>query len=161
MVRARCCRGPNITITGDVMTITEQILELNPKYFEDGLGAAGERVTQASRAQSAWPPNCGQTWKGARVDFIQDGISYLYRLGGWAHLASSGCARVSCSFDSGIYICQHASFQQDVLWSEVADFAKGIVDVCTYKTTGAPKVKGNLFQINNYWEVVVHGEQKC
>lgn len=59
------------------------------------------------------PPLCypvpSQNWGYAYVDDIDDGIDYLGRLNGGCSVGAKSCSRISCSYDSAIFLCNDVS----------------------------------------------------
>jgi hypothetical protein len=59
------------------------------------------------------PPLCipvaGQDWNFASQPAIDDGISYLINLNTRINIDGTSCGRISCSYNSAIYLCNDVS----------------------------------------------------
>ncbi|KAH7115334.1 hypothetical protein B0J11DRAFT_510927 [Dendryphion nanum] len=102
--------GPNITLTGDVQSIMRQILILNPNYApEDSAKALGlitrsTALSEASLSKRQTTFSC-HGLEAAVTSDVDAAINYLANLGGYCGAAAGTCARMTCSNDSGTFIC--------------------------------------------------------
>ncbi|KAF4615549.1 hypothetical protein G7Y89_g15311 [Cudoniella acicularis] len=98
-------------------------------------------------------PIAGQDWTKARTQYINDGIDYLNTVDAFCNCGGQSCVRISCSWNSAIYLCND---NDDEIWNAcdyMATFAQDIVDQCT--TTYPPPVwttrsGGQEFDSNNF-----------
>jgi hypothetical protein len=101
-------------LNGTIEEVHEELLKLNPKWDEDFLmdlpdedeSSALVKRTDFYGAKYV----CGK-WSSARSKPISNGIKYLRGLSGHprAGPGPGNCARVSCSYQSGIWWCNDVS----------------------------------------------------
>ncbi|KAK3318791.1 hypothetical protein B0H66DRAFT_249825 [Apodospora peruviana] len=149
--------GTTVTLTGTAESIFKQIIVLNPNYEQerdDGLRKR-DPINSASIICNVFNP--------AERNAIDDGISYLYGIGNGLCRAPSGrpgapgCARVSCSWSAGIFLCNDQNFEAQIPCRLVADNARGIADVCSYHPfPQGYYCHGQIWSFNRAWNVVIN-----
>lgn len=105
--------GPPVILNGTVEEVHAQLLELNPNFDADFALAepASEETVNIFNYLDRFPSNsphkCFERWGFVFTDALWDGIDYLRRIGGkpTASAGPSTCARVSCSYRTGIFWC--------------------------------------------------------
>lgn len=100
--------GANITFTGTAEGFWNRVHELNPNYdadFKDIIAAQNATDTAADVADSQHRITCYHDGLYASSSRIQQGVSYLYGLNAACSSPKRFCERVSCSYASGIYLC--------------------------------------------------------
>ncbi|KAK3326054.1 hypothetical protein B0H66DRAFT_549987 [Apodospora peruviana] len=127
----------NTTLSGTAQRIWEQIIAINPNYAaENGIylnttaPLTDEIASPADVYSQLDSPNidCSQ---GMTTEFDRcwEGILYLRALGQGAGMCNSGplsCARVSCSWDCGLFLC---SLVNEVVWVPCKDIAQDSVTI--------------------------------
>lgn len=106
--------GETVSLNGTIQSVYAQVLELNPQFETDmadqiadrmkGLEVAQEEVKGMVKRDHS---ECGGY--GGNMRRINEGIEYLFRLGGSPSIGPGECGRVSCSWNSGIWWCSHVS----------------------------------------------------
>ncbi|KAH7363924.1 hypothetical protein BKA65DRAFT_545838 [Rhexocercosporidium sp. MPI-PUGE-AT-0058] len=105
-------------------------------------------------------PVNGQNWNRAKAGAINTGIQYLRRgyMSCWVNAHS--CARVSCSWDSGIYFCNNNNYNLGHPCAQIADYAAAIYDRCKYqKNLISDKEVGGQAWDDGNWNVPVHKDR--
>ena len=103
--------GPVKVLKGTAKEILEEVLRINPNYEKDFPATA----SAVEKRGFDGPPNCnfqGSFPDNANMDAIYEGLHYLQRLGNAKCGADAGpanCVRVSCSWRSGIFLCNDVS----------------------------------------------------
>ncbi|KAK3994274.1 hypothetical protein QBC44DRAFT_367796 [Cladorrhinum sp. PSN332] len=158
--------GPPIVLNGTVEQVHAQLLEINPNYDTEVAPAVAESAHADSESQLAKRgriskrdhTRCGN-WASARKNRIQEGISYLWGVGGRPVRGPgpASCGRVSCSYDAAIYWCNdnRATKQLYGFW-QIAEGAQVVINDCA-PNSGATWVSGQRFH-NDNWNVVVRGD---
>ncbi|KAF2836611.1 hypothetical protein M501DRAFT_1059999 [Patellaria atrata CBS 101060] len=145
--------GADVTLTGTIQEVYKQVLERNPNYLTDFPPAEGTSLVARNRI---WPVQCNPGGDFADVNRISEGIRYLRDLsGGNARCGVNGrsCARISCSWDAGISLCNDRNDHIDPSCRYLADYAEAIVNDCTRVPN---RVKGQQFDTDNYNVLVKH-----
>lgn len=105
----------------------KQVHKVNPDYdFDNNDGGLEAR---------GWPDrevrekDCNRG-KHARGYWIDEGIKYLRNLKGQCTLPETTCSRVSCSWNSAIWVCWNplpdSPRNLKAAWNYVADYADGV-----------------------------------
>ena len=100
--------GPDITFTGSPEDFYKKVTALNPSYDSDfaadiaaEASASDEDLTESAHHHAAF---CFHD-NYAHTDAIRSGIHYLKSLHARCGSVRNFCTRVSCSYNSGIYLC--------------------------------------------------------
>ncbi|KAM0421487.1 hypothetical protein ACHAPT_010660 [Fusarium lateritium] len=147
-------RGEDVTLEGTIEEITAKAREINPDFG---------RESQPEKRAEFGKLNCG--WGGdgkASSVAINDGIKYLNSFGdGYCGLddGPAKCARISCSYNSAIWLCNDKNTPLRVRCRDLEPFIKKIVDDCYTWSFWEPLVQGQLFS-NEKWNVIL-GKDKC
>lgn len=109
--------GKIATLNGTVQEVIAQAQAINPGFALQEIGpepVKKRRRGPLSRREVKFCNNFG----AADVGAILEGVSYLRRLGGSANMKAGPrvCSRVSCSYDSAIYLCNDVSVFHGWLW---------------------------------------------
>ncbi|KAK4167484.1 hypothetical protein QBC43DRAFT_204051, partial [Cladorrhinum sp. PSN259] len=132
--------GPWINMMG---TVEEVIANLENVYPYSNKTLETYRETQipahANESINKWwtydSRACQGPWAAADCGLLQGGIDYLRGVPGKPYLANGPgiCSRVSCSWDTGIYWCNHhdGPFWLDS-FNDIADAANDILFYCVY-----------------------------
>ncbi|PVH84403.1 hypothetical protein DL98DRAFT_568950 [Cadophora sp. DSE1049] len=105
-------------------------------------------------------PVDGQTWTGADITAISEGVAYLRE--GWKMCSVPGrtCGRVSCSWNSAIYICNNKDEAINPTCDLIAAFAKVMADKCRVRRgVFQHDVTGGQFWDNDNWNVIIHSDR--
>ncbi|KAK8058104.1 hypothetical protein PG994_008552 [Apiospora phragmitis] len=99
----------------------------------------------------------------ALPQYIRDGIDYLHRKSDCTAGVRPGlifCQRVSCSYNSGIYVCNEGDqFPVSPPCGIVADYAQLIKDRCDKTTMGQHITQGQVFDTyGGYYVSVGYGD---
>jgi hypothetical protein len=110
------------------------------------------------------PPLCipitGWNWQNTGMEYINAGIYYLTNLNGRLGMPPKSCSRISCSYNSAIYLCNDNDYHIEPASAYIASYAKDLVDLCTtgsfdkfpkYRYTG-----GQEFGNDGYNVIVKH-----
>ncbi|KAK3385264.1 hypothetical protein B0H63DRAFT_472630 [Podospora didyma] len=122
--------GPVVNLTGTAQSIYE-------RSFAPKSEVTGSDLDDRDLDTRANDINCKQ---GSPVNFSQcyEGISYLRRLGrAWCGAGPFSCARVSCSNDCGMFLCNAGNTAFRASCSDIANDMMGIRREC-----GRPRGRG-------------------
>ncbi|CAG8953013.1 hypothetical protein HYFRA_00003205 [Hymenoscyphus fraxineus] len=113
-----------------------KIAKLDPS-FHAGL----ENLTLSTRDVSetrdiSGPPLCLDRWGFANVARILQGVAYLRYHGGGCGVKALKCARISCSYDAAIYLCNDNEFGIAPSCNELSDYPQKIIDRCGWMSSG-------------------------
>ncbi|KAK3316853.1 hypothetical protein B0H66DRAFT_562294 [Apodospora peruviana] len=151
--------GTTVTLTGTAESIFKQIIAFNPNYEQE----RGEGLTRRDPINS--DSILCNVFNPADTNVIDQGISYLYGIGDGLCRAppgvpgNPGCSRVSCSYNSGIFLCNDQNFEAQIPCRLVADNALGIVRKCGYTAAnGAHLTHGQIWSFNHAWNVVINAD---
>ncbi|KAH8901145.1 hypothetical protein GQ53DRAFT_740248 [Thozetella sp. PMI_491] len=162
-----------VTLEGTAQEIYEKIISINPNYDEE-LGLESSNATLAARdlglekrrAPTSSDFTCGYgNYVGALP--IGLGIQYLYKIGNADCVApagkpgAGGCSRVSCSDNSGIWLCNDQSFETHIPCTLIADNAVEILIQCQYTNyaggnTWNSFVRGQIFSTDRGWNTIIN-----
>ncbi|KAF3936363.1 hypothetical protein ABW20_dc0100440 [Dactylellina cionopaga] len=128
--------GPNVTITGTAEYIYGKLHEMNPKYdawefpeYQERMAQEGISRDSPLEARSNQLTKRGRTQCSVSGDEVPnyitqcaEGVSYLSKLNGWckAPRGHAGCARVSCSHNCGIFLCNDNDHEISVWCTNLA-----------------------------------------
>lgn len=109
--------GPNITVTGTIQDVAARLTEANPNCKRDfkieQISASPENFEKRAYYTIKVPEICNNAkrWSYTTSSGIRDGIDYLNKLSGTAHLGAgpNTCGRVSCSYGAAIWWCNDVS----------------------------------------------------
>jgi len=114
-------------------------------------------ATSLARRNKTPPPICNvDGFSFASVWRIQQGVSYLNGQGRCSVNAKT-CARVSCSWDSAIYLCNDNDYYIEPACPYIASYAADIINTCQYYYAKRWVVTGQEFDSDGY-NVVVRGD---
>ncbi|PYH96552.1 hypothetical protein BO71DRAFT_174587 [Aspergillus ellipticus CBS 707.79] len=150
--------GQHIEFTGhSIQDIHSQILALNPDFkLNDPAASTTPATSKRSKEDSSIICDIpGRLSETATTDWIRSGISYLKGLDGNCGVTAgpAACARISCSYDSGIYLCNDNKKRLNVKCSKLAAYAEDIIEKCD----GGEYVNGQEFDTDNF-NIVVAGD---
>ncbi|EWC45609.1 hypothetical protein DRE_05170 [Drechslerella stenobrocha 248] len=149
--------GPEVELTGTLSEVVEQIIALNPDWEAQTDAAAAEAPVSPPKKALRWDgqPTCDKV-AGDRIVsqyFLKwEVIPTLRRIGGNCGTKARNCARLSCSWSSGVELCNDRTSFVSIPCNQIADGAEMIANKCV-------NVKGQLFDTTG-WNVVVRGS-KC
>lgn len=113
--------GTTLKVNGTVEKLVHELNKSYPDWENDEsiIARALPAAEVAARDTSPNPLSKRAIWTHhychyydhypARTTDIRAGISYLRRLGGGPWLGSRTCSRISCSYDSAIWLCNDVS----------------------------------------------------
>jgi hypothetical protein len=116
-------------------------------------------ITQSHFSQ-IMPPLCapvaGQDWTAAFMSHIDAGIFYLNNLHTRLGVSAKSCARISCSYDSTIYLCNDNGGYIEPASTYIASYAQDLVNLCTtgsftkfpaYRKTGGQEFDSDRYNV--------------
>ncbi|KAK0747638.1 hypothetical protein B0T21DRAFT_354791, partial [Apiosordaria backusii] len=91
----------------------------------------------------------------AEITNIRKGADYLYHLPDKARIGPgpNHCDRVSCSWNSGIFLCNNNPSTKEMEWKQIADAAELLLDKC-----GDDGVVKGQVDFKDNWNVVVRND---
>ncbi|PVH85714.1 hypothetical protein DL98DRAFT_583306 [Cadophora sp. DSE1049] len=156
--------GVAINHTGTIQQVFAQLDAEDNDFKLSDLGARDVPDLHPRDTSYMTDVNCipvnGQNWNRANQGAIREGINYLRRgyMSCWVNAHS--CARVSCSWDSGIYFCNNNNYNVGHPCFQISDYAQAILDKCKYqKNMWADKEVGGQAWDNGNWNVPVHKDR--
>ncbi|KAK8079396.1 hypothetical protein PG997_007214 [Apiospora hydei] len=151
---------PEMSFNGTVQEVVAQIRLIKPD-FPAGLNTS----TPLPNKDDGHEVQCGVGGSGtADVTYINDGINYLHGIPGNCGVSAGNpgtCARISCSYNSGIWLCSENG--QQVLWScsALGDIAENDCFTCQGGSGGSGEwCRGREKWPANNFHVDV-GEDSC
>ncbi|PVH89614.1 hypothetical protein DL98DRAFT_647348 [Cadophora sp. DSE1049] len=120
----------------------------------------GKRYCGGDKGEQSTPecPLCDK-WGYAENRRIKEGISYLNKVNAWCTASAHQCVRISCSWHSGITLCNDAEDRLQAPCNWISTFAQDVIDddKCqdpfVHKTW--PASKGQQWAGNKPYNVVV------
>lgn len=105
--------GPLLQLNGTVQEVHRQLTALNPNYEADFGGNATEAGDVEARGEY-WADSkvtCGAPWYGYTERGYNEAVHYLSWHKGRPNMGAGPrqCWRVSCSWNTGVYICNDVS----------------------------------------------------
>ncbi|KAH8592927.1 hypothetical protein B0O99DRAFT_224553 [Bisporella sp. PMI_857] len=141
--------GPDVELYGTAEEVYHQILAINPDFrIEDFPPPEHRPLGKRYRLE----PRCN-IYSLANYGRIGDGIYYLKRLPGACSVGAGWgtCTRLSCSYSSGIYLCNDNTFPIAPTCSYMALYAEDILRGCPQDiSTGTGRIRGQEFDTDNY-----------
>ncbi|KAF8856031.1 hypothetical protein BDZ45DRAFT_804530 [Acephala macrosclerotiorum] len=162
--------GHQVQLNGSVQEIHAQMKAKYPDFDADALVRArklaardgGSDVTLAARNKEL-PGNCcpcpgNEQWAWADAGRIQEGVDYLNNFNGLCNVGATSCVRISCSWNSGIYLCNDADHAIAPSCVYIASYATDLINHCViYNPIGQGYVCGQEFDTDRY-NVIVHDD---
>ncbi|EGD84880.1 hypothetical protein H112_08597 [Trichophyton rubrum D6] len=145
--------GDNVTLEGTIQEIFHQILKLNPSYKpEDFPDAPHSPRKVSSKLEKRIPGDiiCDPSGtKRAWRKHIEEGVAYLKRApqASLCRVRNRSCSRISCSWDSGIFLCNDRDSWFEEFCPLLGNYADEILRGCQQSRT---KVAGQKFDPQNY-----------
>lgn len=155
--------GEDVEITGTAKEIFEQLIEMNPNYEADTANTTLPEQVHRLPLKKRDDINCNPAGNevGNWITQCSEGLGYLERLKGYCNAPKGwgGCARVSCSWNCGISLCNDNSFSIDVPCNWIAADAWDIIGECANDWGDlVSSVKGQKFRytgLNAAYNVIV------
>ncbi|KAG4437855.1 hypothetical protein IFR05_006657 [Cadophora sp. M221] len=156
--------GVSINHTGTVEEIFAQLDAEDNTFKLSDLAISATSDLQTRDTAYMTDVNCipvlGQTWNRANSGAISTGINYLRQGYTSCWVNAHSCARVSCSWDSGIYFCNNNNYNIGHPCAQIGDYAAAIYDRCKYqKNSVSDKEVGGQAWDNGNWNVPVHKDR--
>ncbi|KAF8866222.1 hypothetical protein BDZ45DRAFT_720358 [Acephala macrosclerotiorum] len=166
--------GHEVQLNGSIEEMHAQMKVIHPDFDPDALvqarklarenGPQDERNIMAREANNKAAlyccPNDPWGWSSATTSIIEEGIDYLNHFNGLCGVGARSCVRISCSWNSGIYLCNDAYNGITPSCVYMASYAQDIIDDCR-GTTGWNTndiVCGQKFDTDNY-NIIVHWDR--
>ncbi|SZF00464.1 unnamed protein product [Blumeria hordei] len=97
------------------------------------------------------------TWAGPRATW--NGARYLSSINGTASLPAHSCARVSCSYGSGIFTCNGGDETLNPMFSRVTNLTSSVLKHCVIRPgENNARVCGQAFDDSSHLSVVIQGD---
>ncbi|GBF65816.1 hypothetical protein TMEN_8534 [Trichophyton mentagrophytes] len=146
--------GENVTLEGSIQEIFHQILKLNPSYkqedFHDTPDSHAHQVGTNLEKRIPGDIICDPSGtKRAWRKHIEEGVAYLKRApqASLCRVRNRACSRISCSWDSGIFLCNDRDSWFEEFCPVLGNYADEILRGCQQSRT---KVAGQKFDPQNY-----------
>ncbi|KAM5359997.1 hypothetical protein ACJZ2D_014038 [Fusarium nematophilum] len=147
-------RGKDVTLDGTLEEITAKARQVNPDFG----------FSKPEKRAGLGRINCGWGGSGdAGSVAIREGVEYLESFGeGYCGLDDGPykCARISCSYNSAIWLCNDQDTPLRVKCKDLAPFIHKIRDDCYTPGFGEPLTRGQIFSDDEKWNVIV-GKDSC
>ncbi|CAI4214401.1 unnamed protein product [Parascedosporium putredinis] len=128
--------GEEMTLFGTIEEVVKEVASINPDYVwaeqdPNTAHTAGLEEDDAWLERKVSKLDCSAIGTRALRNPIKMGIHYLYtKPKDTCRLEARSCTRVSCSWDSAIYVCfdpnKDSPKVYELPWWYVADYAKGL-----------------------------------
>ncbi|PYI14289.1 hypothetical protein BO86DRAFT_99954 [Aspergillus japonicus CBS 114.51] len=153
--------GDEVELSGTIEDVHQQIKRLNPDFNVTQSLEAREadaevhRILQKRNKSNLLCDIEGDHSETATYTWITKGIQYLLALDGVCKVGAGPgtCARISCSYDSGIYLCNDNAWEIEPKCSYLATYAEDIMTQCY----DGMYINGQEFDTDNY-NVIVAGD---
>ncbi|EFR01023.1 hypothetical protein MGYG_04026 [Nannizzia gypsea CBS 118893] len=146
----------NLTVEGTVQEIYSKVKDRTGVILKP-VDLHKDDSKHKLRARARASINCHPQGGGAKVKSIREGASYLNGLHGKFRPLPRTCSRVSCSWDSGIFLCNDNDHKVSVPCKLVAEYTRDILDICA--SPDVVSLRGQEFDSDG-WNVVVR-ESNC
>ncbi|PIA99143.1 hypothetical protein CB0940_03813 [Cercospora beticola] len=147
--------GPLVKMNGTVQEVIAQLRELNPHFDESS--ESGHDTLQKRLDFTGAIYHCHQPWNSGYRDIVEDGITYLRKVGGVPNAGPgpASCARVSCSYNGAIVWCNDNPEPKTLFsFGSIADGAQFLVNNCKLRSPTDTDIGGRVFH-NTGWNVAV------
>ncbi|KAH7320610.1 hypothetical protein B0I35DRAFT_407683 [Stachybotrys elegans] len=153
--------GANVTLKGDAKSIYEQLLVLNPEYNPQEFPEYRAKTAELEKRELS-KRNIICDVAGTAVPYANancaEGDRYLRRLNGYCRAPAGprACARVSCSNQCGMFLCNDNSYPIDVWCGNIAGDYKDISSRCWESGNDwgwYDTLKGQVFR--SIWNTIV------
>ncbi|KAH7346430.1 hypothetical protein BKA65DRAFT_551336 [Rhexocercosporidium sp. MPI-PUGE-AT-0058] len=157
--------GVQVNMTGTAEQIFKELSAKDPDFdSQEPRSIETELVTRAKKIPKTWQeclPIPGKPdLNEADTEAISHGIGYLRKIGGTCGVGVRTCARVSCSWNSAIFLCNDNPNHLDVSSNQIADYTQDLVNACDkYVSRWRGHAFGGRIFDNGGWQVVVLREQ--
>ncbi|KUJ09226.1 uncharacterized protein LY89DRAFT_598214 [Mollisia scopiformis] len=105
------------------------------------------------------PPLCipvpGQDWGNADAGLIQDGINYLSGLQGGCCVGPTSCVRISCSWNSAIFLCNDNGYTICPNCGYLATYASDMINDCSSWNGGDSIIVGGQLFDSDHYNIIV------
>ncbi|KAH8666596.1 hypothetical protein BX600DRAFT_511517 [Xylariales sp. PMI_506] len=150
---------PNVTLTGSVEEISQKIhsIDATSKDEQDF-----DQVAFAPSKRSKNGITCGVGGSGSvDLDYLNQGIAYLAGRPGLCIVngGSGQCSRVSCAYNTAIWMCNNESSEQKLPCAEVATYVEDIRSECLMGNLKFLRVRGMETDSNGFYISV--GADSC
>ncbi|KAK0106889.1 hypothetical protein ONS95_003608 [Cadophora gregata] len=147
----------NIAInhTGTIEQIFAQLAIEHPNINFTELALATpnmKTIEKRTKSDLNCIPVSGQNWYPAKDWAIINGIDYLQKVTASCGVGAHKCSRVSCSYNSGIRLCNNNDYERSFSCTWIASFAEDIRENCRYRPDphGIDLVGGQAWDTENY-----------
>lgn len=147
--------GEEMTLFGTIEEVVKEVASINPDYVwadqdEDMVHIAGLEEDDAWLERKVSKLDCSAVGTRALRNPIKMGIHYLYtKPKDTCRLEARSCTRVSCSWDSAIYVCfdpnKDSPKVYELPWWYVADYAKGLFLKWCAKESPPKQITGRVW----------------
>ncbi|PVH87621.1 hypothetical protein DL98DRAFT_581630 [Cadophora sp. DSE1049] len=152
--------GVQVNATGSIEEIMKELSAKDPDFVAKIEAEATDLVTRAKTWQECLPIPGKPDLREADTEAISKGIKYLRRIGGTCGVGVRTCARVSCSWDSAIFLCNDNSVHIHVSSNLLADYTQDLVNACDkYVSRYRGHAFGGRIFDNGGWQLVVLREE--
>lgn len=153
--------GYNIQLNGTIEAILAYLKQNHPTISI--IATIPPRVPdlpEESKINTTCCPVPGQnfaTWAGPRATW--NGARYLSSINGTANLPAHSCARVSCSYGSGIFTCNGGNETLNPMFSRVTNLTSSVLKRCVIRPgENNARVCGQAFDDSSPLSVVIQGD---
>ncbi|KAE9373604.1 hypothetical protein N431DRAFT_535069 [Stipitochalara longipes BDJ] len=120
------------TLNGTVQEVMAQLKELHPEVVLEKREVIGRAALN-----KILPPLCVPVgnwgWQSTLTGYITDGVTYLNRIGGRLSISAHSCSRISCSYNSAIYLCNDNPGTIDPATVYIASYAQDLINLCSFE----------------------------
>ncbi|KAI7460853.1 hypothetical protein KC357_g8873 [Hortaea werneckii] len=135
--------GP-VTLEGDSgQSLMAQILSINPNYIQDKenttahAGVAARQIGGCGGRAISKNIQCGVPYQTVHGSDISSGLVYLSNLEGCLTLGGNSCFRYSCSYNSGIFVCNDNNGDIQAPYQLISDIGGDMFGQCASFNDGA------------------------
>ncbi|KAH7392560.1 hypothetical protein BKA66DRAFT_567893 [Pyrenochaeta sp. MPI-SDFR-AT-0127] len=127
--------GPNVTFTGTAESVLNEILKINPEYAPEEhyvAGGVGKKSSIEKRNKDGIICNIPGRFSGDTIwSRAFEQYQYLNGLGGACGVQANSCVRISCSWGSGVHLCNDNNYFIQPNCRYLASYALDILNECT------------------------------
>ncbi|KAI1177335.1 hypothetical protein F4777DRAFT_212935 [Nemania sp. FL0916] len=134
--------------TGTIQDVIHQMKQIKgndytPRFVSEAKAEAANPGKNATHSYHTDMEIISCGGDGANPSRIEDGVNYLHKiaLDAICNIAPKTCSRVSCSWKSGIWLCNDIDDTVGVICNTLGDYAAKVLSECTINDS-VPRVSG-------------------
>ncbi|KAL5324510.1 hypothetical protein ACEPPN_009056 [Leptodophora sp. 'Broadleaf-Isolate-01'] len=146
--------GVSLNHTGSIQEIFSKLAAENPSLVIPEVNTTSNHpsshsLIERNKRNTECFPIPGTNWPKADSNCIWEGIDYLRKGAPFCWVNAHTCARISCSWNSAIYLCSDYGATWGHSCKYISGYAEDLIHSCTETNIGASWT-GREFDTDNY-----------